>query len=83
MDEGKLLNEMLRELIKRKEITSYNNFYINNETEKITITYNWCVEITVYFNMKLLNENNVKELASALDKVCKIKMEEILEGRIL
>lgn len=79
MDEGKLLNEMLRELIKRKEITSYNNFYINNETEKITITYNWCVEITVYFNIKLLNENNVKEVASALNKVCKLKMKEIIE----
>lgn len=83
MDEGKLLYEMLRELIKRKEITSYNNFYINKETEKITITYNWCVEITVYFNMKLLNENNVKEIASALDKVCKLKMKEIIEGEIL
>lgn len=83
MDEGKLLNEMLRELLKRKEITSYNNFYINNETEKITITYNWCVEITVYFSMKLLNENNVKEVASALDKVCKLKMKEIIEGEIL
>lgn len=83
MDEGKLLNEMLRELIKRKEITSYNNFYINKETEKITITYNWYVEITVYFNIKLLNENNVKEVASALDKVCKLKMREIIEGEIL
>lgn len=83
MDEGKLLYEMLRELIKRKEITSYNNFYINKETEKITITYNWYVEITVYFNMKLLNENNVKEIASALNKVCKLKMKEIIEGEIL
>lgn len=83
MVEGKLLYEMLRELIKRNEITSYNNFYINNEIEKITITYNWCVEITIYFNVKLLNENNVKGVASALDKVCKLKMKEIIEGEIL
>lgn len=80
MDEGKLLYEMLGELIKRKEITSYNNFYINNEIEKITITYNWCVEITVYFKISILNENNIKEVALALDKVCKLKMKEILEG---
>lgn len=80
MDEGKLLYEMLGELIKRKDITSYNNFYINNEIEKITITYNWYVEITVYFNISILNENNIKEVALALDKVCKLKMKEILEG---
>lgn len=79
MDEGKLLYEMLGELIKRKDITSYNNFYINNEIEKITITYNWYVEITVYFNISILNENNIKEVALALDKVCKLKMKEILE----
>lgn len=82
MDEGKLLNEMLRELIKRKGITSYNNFYINKETEKITITYNWCIEITIYFKMKLLNENNVKEVASALVNVCKLKMIEAIGGEI-
>lgn len=80
MVESKLLYKMLKELLKRTEITSYNNFYINKETEKITITYNWCIEITVYFNMKLLNENNVKEVASGLDKICKLKMKEILEG---
>ena len=80
MDEGKLLYEMLGELIKRKDITSYNNVYINNEIEKITITYNWYVEITVYFNISILNENNIKEVALALDKVCKLKMKEILEG---
>lgn len=83
MNIEKLLSKMLEQLLKRNEITSYKNFFVSSETEKIIITYNWCVEITIYFNVKLLNENNVKEVASALDKVCKLKMKEIIEGEIL